>query len=67
MTTERVRRREPANSSGGEREVPMLDEHEWELIKSSLTEAQEAIKAYRETHGTSLREAKDPVYDAISS
>jgi hypothetical protein len=39
----------------------MLDEHEWELIKSSLTEAQEAIKAYRETHGTSLREAKDPV------
>jgi hypothetical protein len=43
-------------------EVPMLDEHEWELIKPSLTEAQEAIKAYRATHGTSLSGAKNQVY-----
>jgi DNA-directed RNA polymerase subunit RPC12/RpoP len=44
------------------REVPMLDEHEWELIKPGLTETQEGIKAHRKAHGTSLREALVRVY-----
>jgi hypothetical protein len=38
--------------------LPMLDEHEWELIHPLLQDAIEDVKLYREAQGVSIAEAK---------
>lgn len=43
-------------------EVPMLEEHEWELVSPHLANAIEQIKHYRETHHVSLAEARSAGY-----
>lgn len=40
-----------------EMEVPMLEEHEWEIIAPLLTNQIESIKAYRIENGTDLKTA----------
>jgi hypothetical protein len=42
--------------------LPMLDEHEWELIHPLLQDAIQDIKRYREAHGVSIAEAKEKGY-----
>ena len=42
--------------------LPMLEEHEWELIHPLLQDAIGDIKRYREAHGVSITEAKEKGY-----
>lgn len=42
--------------------VPMLEEHEWNQLAPSLTEAIEQIKRYREEHKVSINEARQHGY-----
>jgi hypothetical protein len=49
-------------------DIPMLEEHEWELLEPHLTDAVQQIKRYRELHGVSLSEAQAKGYgqDALA-
>jgi hypothetical protein len=44
------------------REVPMLEEHEWEKISPRLQDGGQEIKEYRRAHGASLHEAEKQIY-----
>lgn len=41
------------------KEVPMLDEHEWQDVYPHIAGGLEAVKAYRLEHGATLTEAKE--------
>ena len=43
-------------------DLPLLEEHEWELIHPLLQDAIGEIKRYREAHGVSITAAKEKGY-----
>lgn len=43
-------------------EVPMLEEHEWEIMAPLLTNQMESIKAYRAEHGADLKTATQKAF-----
>jgi hypothetical protein len=45
-----------------ETEVPMLEEHEWELVAPHLSNAVQQIKNYLETHQSTFAEARQKGY-----
>lgn len=42
--------------------VPMLDDHEWELLQPLLTDSIRELQRYRQEHGVSLAEAREQAF-----
>ena len=40
------------------KEVPMLDDNEWQILSPYLTESLQEIKRHRETYGTTIEQAR---------